>query len=70
MKTHKSVTFRLPTVRWNEVVAVATREGRTPSGLLRYMVERYLDGAAGVDLRRLADERVRKTMNNGVVIDD
>lgn len=65
------MTFRLPSVRWDEIVTGAAREGRTPSGHLRYMIERYLDGAAGTDLRRISDERVRRLVSGtGVIVDD
>lgn len=62
MKNRRSVTFVLPGDRWDEVLALSQREGRTPSGQLRYIIDRYLDGAAGTDLRRLADERVARLM--------
>lgn len=70
LKPVKSVTFFLPVTRWDEIVTIAAREGRTTSGQIRLMIERYLDGPAGHDLRRLADERLRKTMGDGVFIDD
>ncbi len=65
MENRRSVTFVLPGARWDEVVAIARREGRTPSGQLRYILNRFLDGAAGDDLRRLADERSRRLMEGG-----
>lgn len=62
MACMRSVTFLVPPARWAEVVAVAGREGRTPSGLLRYVLDRYLDGPAGQDLRLMADERAERLM--------
>lgn len=71
MQKPRSVTFVLPAARWDEIVAIAAREGRTTSGQIRLMIERYLDGPAGHDLKRMSDERVRKMMNSaGTIVDD
>ena len=62
MENDRSMTFVLPGARWEQLAALARREGRSVSGQLRYALERYLDGAAGHDLRQMADERVKRLM--------
>ena len=56
------VTFRLTEGRYRQLSEVSVRSQRSVSGTIRVAIERYLDGPAAVELRRLSDDRSRKLM--------
>lgn len=59
----RTVTIRMSARRWAEVETVARREGRSGGGQVRYVLDRWLDGPAGHDLRAMADQRVERLMS-------
>lgn len=59
----RTVTIRMSGKRWAEIEAIARREGRSCGGQVRFVLDRWLDGPAGHDLRIMAARRAERLMS-------